>query len=68
LPNGKPWRCGLWHARKSFLKPATQVFNLKVSPFFKIEEIKPDDVETYAQALANLVAVVLAPNPQPMTS
>jgi hypothetical protein len=44
---------------------------VNVSPFFKIEEIKPDDVETYAQALANLVAVVLAPDPSaddPMTS
>ncbi len=36
---------------------------VNVSPFFKIEGIRPDEVETYAQALNNLVTVVLAPDP-----
>jgi hypothetical protein len=34
-----------------------------VSPFFKIDEIKPDDVESYAAALAELVFDVLPADP-----
>jgi len=36
-----------------------------VSPFFKIQEIKPDDVESYAAALARLVSEVLPDDPSP---
>jgi hypothetical protein len=36
---------------------------VNVSPSFKIEKIKPDEVEKYAQALSNLVTVVLAHDP-----
>jgi hypothetical protein len=37
--------------------------HVNVSPSFKIEEIKPGEVESYAKALSNLVTVVLAPDP-----
>lgn len=38
---------------------------VNVSPFFKIAQIKPADVEPYGQALAELVWVVLPPKPSP---
>src|SRR5438034_3087583 len=38
---------------------------VNVTPFFKIDEIKPPEVEAYAQKLAQLVWDVIPPDPSP---